>query len=99
MAKSSRKNNPPMVSFRIAESEKPVVDGIVQRACSIWPEADPLEVRMDITACHANGNPLRLGALLNADDFNFIHDVAGISRHLNRDTGQLMNYFSPRFSV
>ena len=40
---------------------------------------------MDITATHLNGNPLRLAALLAADDFNFMHDVCGIARHLNRD--------------
>ena len=55
--------------------------------------------RMNVTACHANGNPLRLEALLEADDFNFAHDVFGIDRHIDRDTGKMTQYFRPRFSV
>ena len=53
---------------------------------------------MDLTACHANGNPLRLAELLAADDGNFAHDIFGINRHLNRQTGELMDCFSPRYS-
>lgn len=54
---------------------------------------------MDFTACHANGNPLRLEALLEANDFNFMHDAFGICRHLDRSTGELTGFFSPRFSA
>lgn len=56
-------------------------------------------VQMDITCVHANGNPLRLRELLEADAFNFAHDVLGIYRHLNRETGELQNFFRPRFSA
>ncbi len=52
---------------------------------------------MDIEACHAS-NPLDLEGLAKADDFNFIHDVFGIRRHLNRSTGKLEDCFSPRFT-
>lgn len=34
--------------------------------------------------------------LLEADDFNFIHDMAGINKHLDHDTGELTN-FIPRY--
>jgi hypothetical protein len=54
---------------------------------------------MDIAATHASGNPLDLERLLAADDFNFAHDVFGICRHLDRETGELRNFFSPRFST
>jgi hypothetical protein len=53
---------------------------------------------MDITACHLNGCPLRLGELLGADDANFAHDVFGIRRHLNRETGKLEDCFCPRYA-
>lgn len=53
---------------------------------------------MDLCACHANGNPLRLADLLAADDLNFTHDITGIARHMDRETGQLRDLFSPRFS-
>lgn len=52
---------------------------------------------MDLIATH-NSNPLDLERLLAADDFNFIHDVYGIARHIDRETGELGGCFSPRFS-
>lgn len=64
-------------------------------------ESDMLRIQdwaMDITACHANGCPLRLRELLLADDFNFAHDVFGIRQHLNRDSGRLDGLFVPRFA-
>lgn len=60
-------------------------------------EIDLMDLEMDLTATHAS-NPLRLDDLLNADEFNFVHDVWGIREHLNRRTGKLENYFVPRFS-
>jgi len=55
-------------------------------------------VMMDITATHCNGNPLRLNDLLNADDFNFAHDLIGIQQHIDRRTGKLQDCFVPRYS-
>ena len=34
--------------------------------------------------------------LLAANDFNFMHDMAGINKHLDHDTGELTN-FIPRY--
>ncbi len=36
--------------------------------------------------------------LLGADPFNFAHDIGGIYRHLDRDTGELKDCFWPRFA-
>jgi len=58
-----------------------------------------MDADMDVTACHANGNKLDLAGLLAADDFNFSHDVFGIYRHIDRDTGKLGNCFRPRYSA
>lgn len=52
---------------------------------------------MDLLAAH-NNCPLDLTQLLDADDSNFAHDVFGIRRHINRETGELENCFSPRFT-
>ncbi|PZP71805.1 MAG: hypothetical protein DI590_05960 [Methylorubrum populi] len=57
-----------------------------------------LLVEMDLTATHLNGCPLRLRELLGAGDTNFWHDINGIERHLDRTTGQLGGFFSPRCS-
>jgi hypothetical protein len=57
-----------------------------------------LDLHMDICAVHANGNPLRLQDLLEADDVNFAHDMGGIRAWLNRASGKLDGSFSPRYS-
>lgn len=59
---------------------------------------DQMAAIMDIDACHNNGNPLKLQKLLDADDFNFAHDVFGIRQHIDRHTGQLLDCFVPRYS-
>lgn len=43
---------------------------------------------------------LRLDELLNADDFNFAHDIIGIVNHIDRSTypAQNFNCFVPRFA-
>lgn len=91
------------LSFKVEPEEKKIIDQIVKRALTIcaanggtWNRTDCM---MDIVACHKNGNPLELQRLLDADDFNFAHDVFGIHRHLNRETGELEDFFSPRCSA
>lgn len=90
------------VSFKVAPHEATLIRKIVRRGLSLAEAAgaprDKLEMSMDITACHANGNPLDLVKLAAADDFNLAHDVFGIERHLDRNTGKLTNFFSPRCS-
>jgi hypothetical protein len=56
---------------------------------------------MDLTAADGvNGNrPIDWDRLLAADDFNFMHDLGGISRHLDRATGALTGQFLPRFTL
>jgi hypothetical protein len=99
MAKTAKKQNE--VSFDCSDEDQDFIHRIVTRAKElglIGRNYSGMTCTMDITATHANGNPLRLRDLLNADDFNFMHDVCGIARHLDRDTGQLGGFFSPRFS-
>lgn len=91
------------VSFTVSPADAAIIDKIIDRyqadAKKHGVKIDRLSSRMDITACHANGNPLRLADLLAADDFNFCHDVFGIEDHLDRSTGKLLHHFSPRFSA
>ena len=54
---------------------------------------------MDLNAAHCNGCELQLAALLAADDGNFSHDVFGIARHIDRETGQLKDSFLPRYTA
>ena len=62
-----------------------------------WPER--WHMMMDLSVCHANNCPLRLDELLGADRFNFSHDLYGIGSHMNRETGKLEGFFTPRFAV
>lgn len=69
--------------------------------CSIVARAgvsDRLSLAMDIEAVHNCGYPLDLRALLDAGAEDFTHDITGIRRYLDRDTGKLRDCFVPRFA-
>ncbi len=57
-----------------------------------------LDLVMDLTAVHET-SPLRLDDLLTADQVNFVHDIFGSVRNLNRETRQLENCWTPRYSA
>lgn len=71
---------------------------IIKRAKIMGLVKDQMTTLMDLTACHGNGNPLRLADLLNAHDGDFIHDITGITAYIDREDGQLKDCFLPRFS-
>lgn len=90
------------ISFTVSPEDDGLIHDIVDRVISVadkfglnYPRMDAM---MDLTACQANGCPLRLADLLKADDFNFCHDIFGIRNNLNRTTGKLENCFLPRFA-
>ena len=92
-----------MVHFALTHADARLVERIVERAIGTKAVWDVLsgtrqDLMMDIEAVHCNGCPLRLEELLKADAFNFAHDVLGIRRHINRDTGKLGSHFLPRFA-
>lgn len=91
------------VKFDVTEAEGVLISRIADRAMVFaraygidYPYRDCL---MDLTATHANGCPLKLGQLLDADQMNFTHDVFGIRNHIDRRTGQLNDCFCPRFAA
>lgn len=61
-------------------------------------ELDAVTTAVMIEDVHRK-TPLRLQALLEADDFNFVHDVFGIRKHYDAATGAIDNRFLPRFAV
>jgi len=88
-----------MVQFaKFTKAERAIVESIVERAVDEGIYIDPLTADMDISAVHVHC-PLRLADLLAADRFNFAHDMRGIQRHINRKTGELENFFLPRFAA
>lgn len=90
-----------MINWKVTKQEAELISQIVRRAMQHIPNYpdDFQTCSMDITACHANGNPLDLQNLLDAPDLDFSHDVLGIRRYINRNTGKLEDFFSPRCSL
>lgn len=56
------------------------------------------DIEMDIKVTHSSC-PLDLAKLLSANDFNFMHDVDGIARHLDHETFELDGRFHPRCAL
>jgi len=85
------------MNFTESKLESDFIDRIVERACKNNPEYDRIKMYMDLSACNAQ-TPLKLDKLLEADEYNFQHDVRGIQTHINRRTGFLEHCFLPRFA-
>lgn len=81
----------------ISDSELSVIDAIVHRALVFFPQREEKDIKMDLIACHLTC-PLRLNDFLDASDTDFVHDIAGINRHLDHATFELRDCFSPRFT-
>lgn len=101
-----RRRNLPAPSFRSTPEDAALIRQIVARAVKLNPllapdtQVEPMDMSMDITACHCNGCRLRLTELLEADDANFGHDVFGIRRFIDRTTGMMdPGKFWPRFAM
>jgi hypothetical protein len=89
-----------MVNFNATKDEMQLIAKIARRALDYAKQdgldIDYTEMEMDITACHCNGMPLDLEKLQDAEEFTFRHDVFGISRCIDRNTGEIGNCFVPR---
>ncbi len=91
-----------MINWKITKEESDIIVAIVMRIQVVCRRSrvtyDPREANMDLTATHANGCPLRLDELLEADKFDFAHDIFGIKKNINRKTGEIENCFLPRYA-
>ena len=81
-----------------SKEEIMILREISLRAVRLFPNANLLNVEMDVNAAHLSC-PLKLKEMLASDDADFMHDIGGISRHINRETGELENCFVPRFAA
>ena len=71
---------------------------IANRAHHLGVDRSKRDLIMDLEVAH-HSCPMDLDGLHNAADHDLIHDVCGIVHHLNRATGKLEDYFSPRYAV
>lgn len=71
---------------------------IVQKADNMGlMHFDRMSLIMDLDVANKKFD-LRLNELLEADDFNFSHEICGIQNNIDRTTKTFMNCFVPRFS-
>lgn len=91
-----------VINWKTTKEEAELIIAIAQRASKLAAELGRrypvLDADMDITACHMNGCPLDLARLKDAPKDDFAHDVFGILRHIDRDTGKLTGCFLPRYA-
>ena len=90
------------INWDATPEDAEAIKKIVERAATLYKAymgqelKDRLSLDMDLTATHLNGTPLDLAKLLAFPDTDFAHDVFGIQRHMNRNTGKLGDCFLPR---
>lgn len=92
-----------MLTMTATHDETALIINIVHRYNAIRADHGLMPVKnitamMDLEACHSNGCPIDFQALDNADDADLVHDVAGISAHIDRRTGTLGDGFCPRYA-
>ncbi len=74
------------------------INEIVKRAMGYLPDWDRTTIFMDLLVLAESGYGMKWDELLKADTIDFLHDVTGINRHLNRNTYKLEDFFVPRFA-
>lgn len=102
MRDGQRPVNQARVKFTRNPEQVDLIRQCANRAVALYAKhgvnIDRTETEMDLSATNANGCRLDFKKLRDADDFNFMHDITGINRHLDRETGKLGGFFSPRCS-
>lgn len=76
---------------------RPEMEGVVQRAVFHYSEfgvvLDPLRLMLDLSAAKSSIPTINFEALLESEDDDFAHDISGVIKNLNRETGHLENNF------
>lgn len=85
------------IKWKLNDQDRSLIEAIAQKAMTEYG-FDFINTSMDLTACHNNGCQLKLEELLNADEFDFLHDLYGIKLNIDHSTGKLTNCFLPRFA-
>lgn len=90
-----------ITNWEISKEEYDLAVQVADRALrelTDYPD-DKHTLFMDLNACHANGCPLDFEGLLEAPLQDFSHDIAGIREHIDRSTGKLGDFFTPRYAL
>jgi hypothetical protein len=90
-----------ITNWEISREDHDLAVKVAERALrelTDYPD-DKHTLYMDLNACHSNSCPLDFKGLLEADMQDFSHDIYGIRKHINRDTGKLEDLFTPRYAL
>lgn len=87
------------INWNCTKEENKLISKITNRVIKKHKSIKKMDLNMDVMAIHCNDVKLDLEKLLNADDFNFYHDIFGIMRHIDRSSGKLQDCFLPRCSI
>jgi len=90
-----------VINFDANPVDAELIRRIVARAIreGVIAKKYSVDIEMDLRAVHLNDVPLRLVDMLQAKPFDLDHDILGINRHLDRETGKLRSCFLPRFAA
>jgi len=92
-----------MINWDSTKKETELITKIAKRATKeakkLGIDYPVMDASMDVAAIHLNDCKLRLKELLDTDVSNFLHDIFGIRRFIDRKTGTLTDCFLPRFSA
>lgn len=91
-----------MINWELSETDLALLDKIIERAIAeglVERGRESTNMMMDLNAAHSNGTPMHFDKLLTAERFEFAHDLGGIRRHINRETGALEGCFLPRYAL
>lgn len=89
-----------VLGFKVKDKERYLLYmEVVERAENLGYKGDRMSLLMDIESADNTFN-LRMEDWLNADNFNFMHDIYGIVNNIVRDRfpSENFGYFLPRFS-
>jgi len=92
----------PITHWEITNKEFDLLVQVAKRALrelKDYPD-DQRTLIMDLNACHSNGCPLYFRGLLDAPLQDFSHDIYGIRKAIDRNTGKLTeDVFMPRYAL
>jgi len=89
------------INWKLPPGVRAKINAIVVRAVSegLVKRAEVLDYEMSLIACHNSGCALDLEKLAATDRFNLAHDLHGIHRTIDHETGQLAGFFWPRCAM
>ena len=92
----------PKINFKCSPQDQALIGQILKRGMDMARDfnvkLDHVTLAMDIVACHCNGTPLKLLQMLMSDPSDFSHDLLGITRFIDRESGKMREGFKPHFA-